>query len=409
MGNNKITDKNRLSMRNPELCREWDYKKNGDLSPEDVGHGSRKKVWWICKEGHEWISTICNRTNNKNGCPYCSGHKTSSKNKLLNFYPNLLEEWDFSKNNIDINTLSRCSTQKVWWKCKNGHHWRAIVYSRANGSGCPYCLNQKADETNCIARTHPHLLKNWNFVKNINITPYNTVIGSEKEVWWVCDKGHEYKARPSYLKSNDKNIGSKRGWCPYCNNIKVCNETCLATRNPELAKEWHPIKNNKTAFDVFPNTNKIYWWKCGKGHEWETSPNHRCNGGNNCPICSKISLLDGTVWDSITEAYVYLKFKNKGFKIEPHKKYGKKIGKSVCDFYLVDYNTYVEITSFSENYSLPILNFWKNYLKKIDKKEKFVKEILKANFRFISIKRLNKAQRAQVERNIKRRTHMNGS
>ena len=119
-------------------------------------------------------------------------------------------------------------------------------------------------------------------------------------------------------------------------------------------------------------------------------------------------MIDGTVWDSITEAYVYLKFKNKGFKIEPHKKYGKKIGKSICDFYLVDYNTYVEITSFSENNSLPILNFWKDYLKRIDKKEKFVKEILKANFRFISIKRLNKAQRWQVEREIKRRAPADG-
>ena len=259
------------------------------------------------------------------------------------------------------------------------------------------------DETNCIAKTHPHLLKKWNFINNVDITPYNTVIGSEKEVWWICDKGHEYKARPSYLKSNDKNIGSKRGWCPYCNNIKVCNETCLATIDPELVMEWHPTKNNDiTPKEIFPNTNKSFWWKCKKGHEWKASPNSRYGKNTGCPTCSKIELKDGTVWDSMTEAYVYLKFKKRGFKIEPHKKYGKTIGKSVCDFYLVDYNTYIEITSFNKDDVLPVLDFWKNYLKKIDKKEKFTKEILKANFRFILVKKLNKAQRTRIEREIKR-------
>ena len=37
-----------LAERFPELAMEWDYEKNGVLTPENVSYGSNKKVWWIC-------------------------------------------------------------------------------------------------------------------------------------------------------------------------------------------------------------------------------------------------------------------------------------------------------------------------------------------------------------------------
>ena len=38
----------------PELVKEWHPTKNGDLTPRDVTHGSKKKVWWLCQNIHEW-------------------------------------------------------------------------------------------------------------------------------------------------------------------------------------------------------------------------------------------------------------------------------------------------------------------------------------------------------------------
>ena len=58
---------------------------------------------------------------------------------------------------------------------------------------------------------------------------------------------------------------------------------------PQIAKEWHPALNdNLSPLDIYPATNKNYWWKCSKGtdHEWKTSPNKRTRSGRNCPICS---------------------------------------------------------------------------------------------------------------------------
>ena len=40
---------------------------------------------------------------------------------------------------------------------------------------------------------------------------------------------------------------------------------------PEIAAQWHPIKNgNLLPIHVHPHSNKVVWWKCPNGldHEW---------------------------------------------------------------------------------------------------------------------------------------------
>ena len=59
---------------NPILISEWNYEKNGDLSPEDFASNSGKKIWWKCSEGHEWQATVANR-NYENNCPICQNKK----------------------------------------------------------------------------------------------------------------------------------------------------------------------------------------------------------------------------------------------------------------------------------------------------------------------------------------------
>jgi len=59
------------------LVKEWHPTKNGDLTPDDFTHATRKKVWWLCSKGHSYDKTINHRTTNLHRkCPYCSGKKT---------------------------------------------------------------------------------------------------------------------------------------------------------------------------------------------------------------------------------------------------------------------------------------------------------------------------------------------
>jgi hypothetical protein len=66
---------NDLETINPELVKQWHPTKNGDLKPSDVVSGSKKKVWWICNEGHEWEASILNRAKKNSGCPHCYKRK----------------------------------------------------------------------------------------------------------------------------------------------------------------------------------------------------------------------------------------------------------------------------------------------------------------------------------------------
>ena len=69
---------------------------------------------------------------------------------------------------------------------------------------------------------------------------------------------------------------------------KATQEYNLQKANPELAKEWHPIRNGDlTPKDVTPKSNKKVWWLCKeKGHEWQAWIANRSKRRDNCPFCS---------------------------------------------------------------------------------------------------------------------------
>lgn len=61
---------NSLEERYPEIAKQWHPTKNKHLAPRDVSFLSRKKVWWICRKGHEWELYIISAIK-KLICPYC--------------------------------------------------------------------------------------------------------------------------------------------------------------------------------------------------------------------------------------------------------------------------------------------------------------------------------------------------
>jgi len=116
-----------LQLANPELCKEWNYKRN-DKNPEEYTPRSNEYVWWICEKGHEWFAVISNRNRNNgdgNGCPYCAGHYLSEDYNLLVINPELCKEWDYNKNDKRPEEYHPMSNEKVYWKCKDcSHEWK---------------------------------------------------------------------------------------------------------------------------------------------------------------------------------------------------------------------------------------------------------------------------------------------
>ena len=56
---------------NKELMKEWNQEKNILYNPADLTSGSSKKVWWKCKNGHEYQRYVYNERKGSGRCPIC--------------------------------------------------------------------------------------------------------------------------------------------------------------------------------------------------------------------------------------------------------------------------------------------------------------------------------------------------
>lgn len=271
---------------NALLMAEWNWGKNFEFDPARLTCGSNAKVWWKCAQGHEWLASVSNRSYHKSGCPYCGGKKAfAGFNDLATVSPILAAEWHPILNgSVSLEMVVAGSDKSAWWRCKNGHEWKATIKDRQHGNGCPYCSGRLAiaGETD-LATLAPEIAAQWHPTKNGDTTPADVTVSSNKKVWWMCEKGHEWES------SVDQR---KKAGCPYCGNKRVLGGyNDLVTTHPELAAQWHPTRNGGlTARMVSYGSTKLVWWQCDKGHEWRASPNGRTNKDEhallNCPICS---------------------------------------------------------------------------------------------------------------------------
>lgn len=215
-GKKVLVGYNDLATTNPEIAKEWDYKKNGDLKPTDITAGSHKKVHWKCQYGHEWIVSAKERNMGQN-CPYCSnkrvlvGYNDLYTYCINNHLEDVITEFDTDKNKFTMKDVTAGSDRDTWWKCSNGHSYKSSPSRRVmRGAGCGICShNILAKGINDLATTNPEIAKEWDYEKNKE-KPDEVMAGSNiKKYWFICPKGHSYKTTV---------LGRKRGTdCPQCN------------------------------------------------------------------------------------------------------------------------------------------------------------------------------------------------
>ncbi len=181
----KVCLDNCLVTLRPDLAKEWHPILNGTLTPCDVSCNSHIKAWWICEKGHVWDAIISDR-NNKNNCPFCSGHRVCNDNCLATLRPDLAQEW--SKNNkLTPFEVTVNSNIKVEWECDKGHIWEATINNRANGNGCPSCSESKGEKQTALILDNLNIKykRGWreSNCRNILCLPFDFAILNEKEVF----------------------------------------------------------------------------------------------------------------------------------------------------------------------------------------------------------------------------------
>ncbi|MCI8829248.1 MAG: zinc-ribbon domain-containing protein [Ruminiclostridium sp.] len=141
-----LPGENDLASRAPDIARQWDLEKNGNLTPETCTAASNRRVWWVCPLGHSYRAAVGARTVNGSDCPYCAGRKVlPGFNDLASCAPEIAASWHPSLNGTLVPEMVTVgSRHKVWWTCPEGHVWKAVVYSRtgAKKCGCPVCAGR---------------------------------------------------------------------------------------------------------------------------------------------------------------------------------------------------------------------------------------------------------------------------
>ena len=215
------------------LLDEWDDGRNLPLTPQTITYGSKRAAWWRCANGHTWRAVLYTRTGGAR-CPYCTGRRVQPGfNDLASVHPELARQWDYAKNAPLVPAdISAGSGRSVWWRCEKGHSWRALIRSRTAGCGCPVCAGrQLLPGENDLASVCPELAKQWDAARNGNQRPQDVLPGTEKKVWWICERGHHWRAA---ISMRTRSLSG----CPVCaGRVIVPGENDMASQFPDLARE----------------------------------------------------------------------------------------------------------------------------------------------------------------------------
>ena len=211
--------------------------------------------------------------------------------------PELIAEWSEKNFPLSPECVSFGSNKLYWWKGACGHEWQASAKARSSGERCPICSSVRIiPGVNDLKSQCPELMEEWSS-KNI-FSPDTVGVGSHKKAIWIGRCGHEWNTEIRYRVNG---VG-----CPYCSHNKVLTGlNDLATLYPKVAKEWSRRNYPLKATDVTAYSNKKVWWKCQKGHEWESRIADR-SYGSKCPYCSGKKLLRG--FNDLATKYPHLAY-----------------------------------------------------------------------------------------------------
>ena len=355
---------NDLQTTNHTLAKEWNYERNAGFSPEKFTSNSRGKVWWKCSKGHEWQATINNRSRGS-GCPYCAGKKVlKGYNDLQTINPILAQEWNYERNHgLTAMEVTSNSSKKVWWKCKKGHEWQAVIGNRHKGNNCPICTSERNTslpeyvmiyylEKYGIETIHSY--REQGYELDIYI-PTRKIAIEYDGYYWHKDKREKdleknlkckqegiklYRIREGLPSLNDSSIDyvvqkNKKDLSKIIKmvlsdiigtsvdvNIKrdaiaieslreyTEKENSILYTNLEIAQEWNYERNAFLRPEHFTsNSGKKVWWKCSMGHEWQATIGDR-NNGSGCPYCASQKVMKGyndlqTINPALAEEWSY--------------------------------------------------------------------------------------------------------
>ncbi|MCR1785408.1 zinc-ribbon domain-containing protein [Nocardioides carbamazepini] len=271
---------------------------------------AKDRCWWRCQTcTHEWQTSVEVRAYLGSGCPACGrtrvGRSTSlapAGGSLADLHPQIASEF-VSSDRLDRTPSDlRPSTNIMCvWRCPECEtEYRGSPAGRTRGRGCANCSSAKAGDArsrrgasdgNSLANRFPRLAGEFVVLHDHpHRTPSDIPPASNHRATWSChDCGNEWSATVA-----SRALGGHG--CPACGRQRtVLARTTptpgntLADLHPAIAEQFltnltHP---GRGADQLKAGSHDRCRWRCGAGHEWETTVKNRTRGGTGCPECYK--------------------------------------------------------------------------------------------------------------------------
>ena len=193
--------KHSLQSDYPEIAKEWDSERNGQLTPDNVSPGSTEKAYFICPKGHSYYARIDHRTIMHSGCPFCAHKKPIvGETDLATVYPDIASEWDHEKNEKSPQNYLAYSNKVVSWKCPYcGHSYEKAISARTlNKYSCPICSKEKGT-------SFPEQSILFYLSEKVETSNRNRDFGKEIDIYLPSiNTGVEYNGQYFHRKRKDK-------------------------------------------------------------------------------------------------------------------------------------------------------------------------------------------------------------
>lgn len=251
----------------------------------------------------------------------------------------VLDLWDYDKNEITPSDITLQSKKKFWFKCPKGIHESELksINNFTKGFNSIRCLRCESFAQYLIDNYGSNALElYWDYELN-RVSPYDINRCTNTKVWIKCIENELHK--PYETTTNSFYYNHR---CPYCDGKKVIREESLGCFLKSIGKIslWSD-KNKLDMYKLAKCSSKKVWFKCEneKHNDYQRDCGSSFYYNYRCPKCQsskgekKISeLLDGL-------DIIYKTQKSFENLIGDGSQRKRKLR---FDFYLPDYNLILE-------------------------------------------------------------------
>jgi len=274
---------------------------------------SKTPMQWECSQLHTWTAVPADVKSGK-WCDACARKISADKRRGdIKEMHRIAAQYG----GVCLSETYTNSQSSMRWRCSEGHEWTNCANNVKRGQWCGICRKKQAG----VKRRDTIEAMQQIAKSRGGICLSKEYLGSGKALDWQCEKGHQWQAAPT-------NIKSAESWCPKCGYESSAN---LRKKDIQIMHNVAKSRGGLCLSTVHESVHKKLLWRCAHNHEWLATP-AKILKGRWCSLCSDY------LGERICREYLEQIFKHRFPKARPDWLLNFKGNRAELDGYCVELN-----------------------------------------------------------------------